>query len=160
MANEDKKDFNKMMNNNKNMPKIVEMTDEKAIKKWGGRTMIIVPPLYYDELMKKVSYGKLITINEIRTYLANKNKVDLTCPLTAGIFINICAWASFQRDNDITPYWRTLKTNGELNSKYPGGIKEQKKKLIEEGHTIEEKGKKNIKYYVKDYQNSLFNLIQ
>ena len=158
MVNEDKKDFNKMMNNNKNMPKIVEMTDEKAIKKWGGKTMIIAPPLYYNHLMKKIPFGKLITINEIRNHLAKENKVDLTCPLTAGIFINICAWASYQRNEDITPYWRTLKSNGELNPKYPGGIDGQKEKLVEEGHTIIKKGRTNFKYYVKDYQEKLFDL--
>jgi alkylated DNA nucleotide flippase Atl1 len=38
---------------------------------------------------------------------------------------------------DITPYWRTLKSKGELNEKYPGGLEAQAKKLKSEGHTIE-----------------------
>lgn len=158
MANEDKKDFNEMMNNNKNMPKIIKLEDEKSIKKWGGKDMIIAPPIYYDEVMKKVPKGKVITSSEIRKYIANKNNVDITCPLTAGIFINICAWASHQRTEDITPYWRTLKSDGELNQKYPGGIESQKEKLEKEGHTIYTKGNKNIKYFVKDYQNKLYEL--
>lgn len=158
MANENKKDFNKMMNNNKDMPKIVEIKDEKGIKKWGGSTMVIAPPIQYNDIMKKIPMGYIITTNEIRTYLAQKNNVEITCPLTAGIFINICAWASHQRQNDITPYWRTLKSNGELNSKYPGGIEAQKKFLEKEGHVIITKGLKNIKYYVKDYQNKIFKL--
>lgn len=41
MASENKKDFNQMMNNNKDMPKIVQINDPKGIKKWGGKTMII-----------------------------------------------------------------------------------------------------------------------
>ena len=36
MANESKKDFNVMMNNNKDMPKIQIVEDEKIIKKYGG----------------------------------------------------------------------------------------------------------------------------
>lgn len=72
--------------------------------------------------------------------------------------MSIVAWASFQRTEDETPYWRTLKANGELNPKYPGGIEAQKEKLESEGHTIIEKGRKNIKYYVKDYENALFDL--
>lgn len=66
--------------------------------------------------------------------------------------------ASFQRKDDETPYWRTLKANGELNEKYPGGAMTQKEKLEAEGHTIIQKGRKNIRYYVKDYENVLFEL--
>ena len=52
MANEDKKDFNARMNDSKNMPKIVKIDDPEAIKKWGGSTMVVAPPLFYDKLMK------------------------------------------------------------------------------------------------------------
>ena len=38
------------------------------------------------------------------------------------------------------------------------GIEAQKEKLEAEGHTIIQKGRKNIRYYVKDYENSLFDL--
>src|SRR5574344_1673283 len=133
MGNESKKDFNAMMNNSKDMPKIVEL-DEQGAKKWGGRTMVIAPPITYNEVIKKIPKGKLVTTREIREYMAKKYNTEITCPLTAGIFINICAWASYQRDKDETPYWRVLKANGELNLKYPEEV--QKKKLIEEGHKI------------------------
>lgn len=59
---------------------------------------------------------------------------------------------------DITPYWRTLKSDGEFNIKYPEAIELQKRLLEEEGHTIISKGKKNIKYYVKNFENSLIDL--
>ena len=39
-----------------------------------------------NELMKKVPNGKLITVTQIRDYLAKKNKADFTYPMTAGIF--------------------------------------------------------------------------
>ena len=58
MANESKKDFNVMMNNNKDMPKIQIVEDEKIIKKYGGTKMFFAPPIYYDELMKKSTKGK------------------------------------------------------------------------------------------------------
>ena len=86
------------------------------------------------------------------------NHADFTDPITAGIFVSIAAWASYQRSENKTPYWRTLKANGELNAKYPGGIEAQKEKLESEGHTIIQKGRKNIRYYVKDYQNFLSKL--
>lgn len=40
-------------------------------------------------------------------------------------------------NKDITPYWRTLKGKGELNSKYPGGVEAQAERLKAEGHEIE-----------------------
>ena len=155
MVNYNKKDFNKMLNDNKDMPKIKVINDEKTIKKYGGTRMLLAPPLYYEKLMRKVPKGKLITAGQIREYLAKENNADFTCPLTAGIFINIVAWASYQRKEDITPYWRTLKTNGELNNKYPEGIELQKRLLEEEGHTIIQKGSK---YYVKDFESKLIKL--
>lgn len=158
MANENKKDFNEMMKNNKDMPKIQIINDEKTIKKYNGNKMLLAPPIYYNEIMKKVPIGKLITVNQIRDYLAKNNKADFTDPMTAGIFINIVAWASFQRTNDITPYWRTIKSDGELNIKYPEAITLQKSLLESEGHEIITKGKNNIKYYVKDFEDKLMKL--
>ena len=158
MANESKKDFNAMMNNNKDMPKIKIVEDEKTIKKYSGTKMFFVPPIYYDELMKKVPKGKLVTVSQMREYLAKQNKADFTDPMTAGIFVNIVAWASYQRNEDITPYWRTLKSDGKLNVKYPEAIELQKRLLEEEGHTIISNGTKNIRYYVKDFEKSLIEL--
>lgn len=79
----------------------------------------------------------------------------VTDPITAGIFVSIAAWASFQRQGDETPYWRTLKAGGELNPKYPGGPLAQKEKLEAEGHTILRRGQKNIRYYVQNFEGFL-----
>ena len=85
MPNESKKDFNAKMNNNKDMPKIVELNVEAA-KKWGGKTMVIAQPIDYDILMKKVPKCKLITTDTLRKAIAKKYNSDLTCPLTCGIY--------------------------------------------------------------------------
>lgn len=156
--NEDKKDFNARLNDSKDMPKIIEMTDEKGIKQWGGSKLLIAPPIDYDKYMKLVPKGKLITTDKIRAKLAKDYSAEVCCPLTAGIFVQIAAWASYQRKTDETPYWRTLKANGELNKKYPEAFELQKKKLEEEGHTIIEKGKSDKKYFVKDFEKKLFDL--
>lgn len=158
MTNEDKKDFNAMLNDSKDMPKIQTITDEKSIEKYGGDKMYFAPPMDYDKVMRLVPFGKLLTVGMIRQYFAKLSGADFTEPITAGIFVSIVAWASFQRTDDKTPYWRTLKANGELNAKYPGGIEEQKRMLEMEGHTIIQKGRKNIRYYVKDYESMLFIL--
>ena len=158
MANEEKKDFNAMLQDSKDMPKFQIITDQKSIEKYGGNKMYFAPPIDYDKVMKRVPYGKVITIGKIREYFARESGGDLTEPITAGIFVSIAAWASYQRAEDETPYWRTLKANGELNAKYPGGIEAQKEKLEAEGHIIIQKGRKNLKYYVKDYERVLFDL--
>ena len=158
MANENEKDFNAMLNDSKDMPKIQIITDEKRIYKYGGSIMYFAPPIDYDRVMKQVPYGKVITIGKIREYFAKQHQADFTEPITAGIFVSIAAWASYQRSENETPYWRTLKANGELNPKYPGGIDEQRLRLEAEGHTILSKGRTNVKYYVKDYENVLFEL--
>lgn len=158
MSNEEKKDFNAMLHKDTDMPRIQIVTDETTIKKYGGEKMFFAPPVTYDEIMKKVPRGKVITVGAIREYLAEENGADFTDPITAGIFVSIAAWASHQRTEDKTPYWRILKANGELNAKYPGGIAAQKEKLEAEGHTVVERGRKNIRYYVKDYEKVLFEL--
>ncbi len=158
MANEDKKDFNAMLHDGKGMPKFQIITDQKSIERYGGDTMYFAPPIDYDKIMKRVPYGKIITIGEIREYFARENDADFTDPITAGIFVSIAAWASYQREENKTPYWRTLKAKGELNPKYPGGIEAQKEKLEAEGHIVLQKGRKNIRYYVKDYENILYEL--
>lgn len=161
MANEDKKDFNAMLNDSKDMPKFQVITDEKSIEKYGGDRMYFAPPIDYDRIMRLVPYGKLLTVGVIREYFAKISGADFTEPITAGIFVSIAAWASFQREDDKTPYWRTLKANGELNAKYPGGIEAQKELLEKEGHTVIQKGRKNIRYYVKDYEEKIdFSIVR
>lgn len=120
--------------------------------------MYFAPPIDYDKVMRQIPCGKVITVGEIREYFAILNQADFTDPITAGIFVSIAAWASHQRSGNETPYWRTLKANGELNPKYPGGVEAQKKRLEAEGHTVIQKGRTNIKYYVKDYEKALFVL--
>ena len=160
MSNEQTKDFNAMLHDSKDMPKIKIITDEKTIVKYGGTKMLLAPPIAYDKVMRQISNGKLITVNLIRNYLAEQHGADFTDPLTAGIFVSIVAWASEQRASDKTPYWRTLKKGGELNPKYPGGQEKQKEILEAEGHIIISKGKKNIRYFVDGFENKLVDIRQ
>ena len=152
MANENKKDFNAMLHNSKDMPKLQIVTDPATIEKYGGSRMYFAPPLAYDALMKQVPAGKLTTVGTLREVLAAAGGADFTEPITAGIFVSIAAWASEQRGGrDETPWWRTLRAGGELNPKYPGGVQHQKALLEAEGHCILARGRKNIRYYVQEY---------
>lgn len=158
MANEARKDFNAMLHRETDMPRIQIVTDEATIRKYGGERMFFAPPLAYDAAMRRVPFGRLITVGDIRAHFARENGADFTDPITAGIFVSIAAWASSQRATDETPWWRTLKANGELNPKYPGGAEAQARLLEAEGHRIVRRGRTNIRYYVEDYERALFSL--
>jgi len=118
--------------------------------------MAIPSPIEVNQMMARIPKGKLITMEEIRRRIAKKHKADIGCPLTCGIFSWLSAHAAAEEsasgNKRITPYWRTLKTGGALNPKYPGGIKEQKKHLESEGHRIIRKGKR---YIVENYEKHL-----
>lgn len=60
MANEEKKDFNAMLHDSKDMPKFKTITDEASIEKYGGDRMYFAPPIDYDTVMKKVPFGLLL----------------------------------------------------------------------------------------------------
>ena len=72
MANEDKKDFNAMLHDSKDMPKFQIITDVKSIEKYGGDRMYFAPPVDYDKVMRLVPFGKLLTTGTIRDYFAKK----------------------------------------------------------------------------------------
>ena len=101
MSNEARKDFNAMLNARRDMPKIQIITDPKAIAAYGGDRMYFAPPIDYDRAMRRVPFGKLLTVGDIRSYLARRSGADFTEPLTAGLFVSIAAWASHQRAEDI-----------------------------------------------------------
>ena len=136
----------------------VEKIDEKKSKRWGTGTFVIPAPMEVDAIMQRIPKGKLITINEIRQILAKKHKATIGCPITTGIFSWIAANAADEMEKEgkkrITPYWRTLKTGGILNEKYPGGVENLKKRLEAEGHTVIRKGKSKH-FMVRDFEKSL-----
>ena len=153
-----RKSWSEKLRDSKGLPRVEEISG-KMKEKWGKGTMVIPAPMEVDEIMRKVPKGKLITINEIREALAKKHGTSICCPLTTGIFAWIAAHAAEEQrqkgEKDITPYWRTLKTGGVINPKYPGGVEAQRKFLEKEGHKVVQKGKK---FVVVDYEKSLVKL--
>src|SRR5437868_4759453 len=131
-----RKSWREKLADDKDLPRVFKITGGK-IQKWGDGTMVIPAPREVDALMRKVRKGRLITINELRMALARMHRATMGCPITTGIFAWIAAHAAAEASADgvkqITPYWRTLKANGELNPKYPGGINAIRVRLEAEG---------------------------
>ena len=137
----------------KDLPKVFDTRNEKVSKRWGEGLCVIPRPRDVDALMKKVSKGKLTTINELRAAVARQHNADMGCPITTGIFAWIAAHAAEEAQADgrkrVTPYWRTLKKGGEVNPKYSGGVAAQRILLETEGHKVVKKGKR---FLVVDFE--------
>jgi hypothetical protein len=151
-----RKSWREKLADSKGLPKVSQLTG-KMSRRWGEGIMVIPAPIEVDALMKQVPKGKLITINELRAALAARHHATFACPLTTGIFSWIAAHAASEAEAEgvksITPYWRTLKTGGELHPKYPGGLQDVAKRLRAEGHQIVRKG---MRWFVRDYALPLF----
>ena len=140
-----KKSWREKLADDKDLPHVAKI-DGKLSKRWGTGTFVIPAPREVDALMRRVPRGKLTTIRELRTALAGRHGATIACPITTGIFAWIAAHAADEAEREgarrITPYWRTLKTGGELNAKYPGGGEAVRAKLEAEGHRVIAKGKR------------------
>jgi hypothetical protein len=155
MTSKPRKSWQEKLADDKDLPKVFRLTG-KAKAKWGAGTMVIPAPREVDAVMRGVPRGKLITINEIRAVVAKKHSATVGCPITTGIFAWIAANAAEEAvaagKKRVTPYWRTLKSGGELNAKYPGGVKALKRRLESEGHTVVPKGKR---WFIEDFEKKM-----
>ncbi len=151
-----KKSWREKLANDNGLPQVSEVTGKMSLR-WGTGKMVIPAPREVDALMRQVPKGRLVTINELRAALAKKHKANFACPITTGIFSWIAAHAAAEAEAEgtkrITPYWRTLKTGGEVNPKYPGGVDALARRLRSEGHSVVNKGKRTL---VVDFEQKLF----
>jgi hypothetical protein len=150
-----RKSWREKLLDSKGFPKVCPIDPAKS-KRWGTGTFVIPAPIEVDELMRRVPKGKLTTIDQLRKVLARKHHATIACPITTGIFAWIAAHAAgeaaAQGQKRITPFWRTLKSNGELNPKYPGGIPGLTRQLSGEGHHVIQKGKR---FFVENFEPKL-----
>jgi len=162
-----KKNWIQKLEDHKGFPKVLRLEKRfpcyNAVHKMGaneGDPVVLVNASEIWPLMAKVPKGKLITIWEICRKIAKNRNVKGCCSLTTGIFIMTIANAveeAIARGERSglarIPYWRTLKADGFLNEKYPGGLEAHKKRLIKEGHKIIARGKK---YQVAEWEKYLW----
>lgn len=70
-----KRSWREKLLDSKDMPKVVEVSEQMS-RKWGSGTCVIPAPIEVDEIMRGVPEGKLITINIIRERLAKKHNAS------------------------------------------------------------------------------------
>ena len=160
-----KKTWQEKLADKENLPKILILEKNfpcyNAVHKMGaevGDEIVLANASEIVGLMKKVPRGKLTTIVEICKTIAKQHNVKGCCSLTTGIFIMTAANAAGEAVNEgkdlNIPYWRTLKADGFLNPKYPGGVEAHRRMLEEEGFVMENRGKKVL---VRDFEKFLIS---
>ncbi len=151
-----RKTWSEKLRESKGLPK-VERIEGKMRRRWGEGTVVIPAPMEVNDLMSRVPRGKVTTINEIRQELAKKHGAAISCPTATGIFAWIAANAAEEMKQagatGTIPYWRTIKSGGMINEKYPGGAESQKRLLEEEGHSVIRKGKN---FVVQAFERNIF----
>jgi alkylated DNA nucleotide flippase Atl1 len=161
-----KKSWQEKMADKKSLPKVLKLEQSfpcyKVLVKMGANEddkIVLTNPSEVEEIMKSVPEGKLITIYEICKKLSKKYNVKGCCTLTTGIFIMTAANAAYELRQEgkkcSNPYWRTLKADGFLNDKYPGGVEAQKEMLENEGFKVAKRGKR---YFVPDFEKRLVKI--
>ncbi len=160
-----KKTWREKLADKEGIPKVLKLERHfpcfNALHKMGvevGEDVVLVNPSEIVACMKKVPQGKLVTIVEICRHIAKEHRVKGCCSLTTGIFIMTAAQATEEAKKEDTdlgiPYWRTLKSDGYLNEKFPGGDESHKALLEMEGYKVVRAGKR---WRVDNYQTYLYN---
>lgn len=127
---------------------IVDIPKDR-VKFFGGTGKMLLPsPATVAAVIKKIPKRKLITTNLLCKELTAQFKVQGTCPVTTQRALQAIAHGSSKN----FPYWRVIKTNGGLIARFPGGAAGQAALLVEEGFSIETKGKESK---VKEFRESL-----
>jgi len=134
-----RKTWREKLADDKDLPKIIKITSRMS-KRWGAGTCAIPAPREVDALIRKIRKGRTATINDLRAAIAKKHGATIGCPITTGIFTWVAAHAATEDEAEgkkrVTPWWRVLKDGNKLNPKFPGGVREQTRRLRAEGHQI------------------------
>ncbi|HSU53226.1 MAG TPA: hypothetical protein VLT36_04125 [Candidatus Dormibacteraeota bacterium] len=153
-----KRTWQEKLADSKEFPKVADIDGTKT-KRWGTGTFVIPSPMEVDGLMRRVPRGKITTIDQLRKVLARRHGTTIACPITTGTFAWIAAHAAAEAEAEgkkkTNPYWRTIKSNGELNPKYPGGIASLRRKLAGENHRVVQKGKR---FFVREHDKFLADI--
>ena len=108
------------------------------LKFFGGAGKMLLPgPATVAALIEKVPAQKLITTNLLCQKLTQQFNVQGTCPVTTQRALQAVA---NDPSNEVA-YWRVIKANGGLMTRFPGGAEGQAERLRKEGFTLDTKGK-------------------
>ena len=128
---------------------IVKPIPAPMVRTWGEGMQVLPSPLEIRDVMRTMPQGEVMRAKELCDVLAKKHKVDIACPYTVGILMNIVAHAIEEDAHDDTPWWRTLGNGYELKPKYPHAPHAQMALLEAEGFSFVKKGNKKPYWVMK-----------
>lgn len=143
-----KKSYQEQMRHSYPNHPIIKPIVPDMVKTWGEGMQVLPSPLEIREVMRTIPKGKVMTTKELCAVLAKKHDVDIACPYTTGILMNIVAKAIEEDETDDTPWWRTLGSKGEIKGSYPNAPEEQMALLEAEGFSFVKRGKKCVYWVV------------
>lgn len=128
----------------KHLPQVKPIPE--PLQKRLGEGLIVLPsPQEVNAVMRRIPAGQLMTVRAIAAELAAGHSAQAGCVVTTGIFATLVARAADEAEQAgeglAVPYWRTLKADGSLNPKYPGGAERQMQRLEAEGHVVVQQGR-------------------
>ncbi len=74
-----------------------------------GGLMLIASPLIIDEYIRRIPYGRTVTVKSMRNDLADQHQAEFTCPTSTGIFPH-------RRRSGLERRWRVHPWNRSLPS--------------------------------------------
>ncbi len=116
---------------------IVDIPKDRLSFFGGPGKMLLPGPATVAALLEKVPAGKLVTTNLLCQKLAQQYNVQGTCPVTTQKALHAVA---HDQSNEVA-YWRVIKANGGLMTRFPGGAAGQAERLSKEGLALDRKGK-------------------
>jgi alkylated DNA nucleotide flippase Atl1 len=86
-------------------------------------SLLLPTPLVVGETVASIPAGRVMTVTQLRSELARRFDADRTCPLMAGIFLNVLAGVVAedlgQGKAPRWPIWRVVRDDGALPPKWP-----------------------------------------
>jgi alkylated DNA nucleotide flippase Atl1 len=116
---------------------VVEIPPARLVFFGGPGKMLLPSPATVAALIAKIPARKLITTNLLCQVLARQFNVRGTCPVTAQRALQAVA----HDPSGKVAYWRVLKANGGLMTRFPGGADGQAERLRKEGFAVDGKAK-------------------
>jgi hypothetical protein len=107
-----------------------------------GKGKILIPnAIDIERIINNTNKGELLTNDILREVLAKEKNVHMTAAIPTGIYLKFVALAAEEErelgKTNITPYWRVLKPDGTINTKFPVPVETLMQLLELEGHKIE-----------------------
>jgi 6-O-methylguanine DNA methyltransferase, DNA binding domain len=116
---------------------IVEIPKDRLRFFGGAGKMLLPSPATVAAEIEKVPPRKLITTNLLCQKLTQQFNVRGTCPVTTQKALQAVA----HDPSSEVAYWRVIKANGGLMTRFPGGAEGHAERLRKEGFALSRKGK-------------------